>query len=60
MKNDSVLLLDSNDNSFNIDNTNSSNRGFVEAIYTGGVIVLRPTDDQNKDVSTKDLLKLMR
>lgn len=55
-----ILSRESHDNSFDNLNDFSNNSGYVEAIYTSGVIVLRPTNDQNKDISTKELRKLMK
>ena len=54
------LSRESHDNSFDNLNDFSNNSGYVEAIYASGVIVLRPTNDQSKDISTKELRKLMK
>ncbi len=59
--NENILNLESSDTSFDNVNDFSNNSGYVEAIYTqSGVIVLRATDDKEKDISTKDLKKLMK
>ena len=56
-----ILMQPSDDKSFDNVSDFSGNSGYVEAIYTSaGVIVLRSTDDKEKDISTEDLLKLMK
>jgi len=56
-----ILELESPDTSFDDVDVSVGNSGFVEAIYTSsGTIVLRATDDKSKDISTKDLIELMK
>lgn len=58
---DNVLFLESEDTSFDNITDLSGNSGYVEAYYSpSGVIILRPTDDKSKDVSVKELKRMMK
>lgn len=58
---DNVLFYKSDDTLFDDADNNSNNSGFVEATYkSSGRIVLRSTNDESRDISSRDLIKLMK